>query len=57
MSYPNLIGYGIVDNPLVDSPFDDGQGGDFPFGNNDFLLMDFELFKLMDGEQLLLLGT
>lgn len=58
MSWPHLPTFGIVDNPLIDSPFvsnnDEESGG---FANNDFLLMDGEFFNLMDGTHLLLMGT
>lgn len=57
MSLPHLPTFGIVENPLIDSPFDsnnDPESGSF--GANLFLLMDGQHFLLMNGEQLLLMG-
>jgi len=50
---PSVNGYGIVENPLVFTPFAYGTGGDVPVPNNAFLLLDGSLFKLLDGSDLL----
>ncbi len=57
MSWPKPGKFGIVENPLVQSPFDSGNSGDDIFVHNEFLLMDGEFFLLMDGTHLLLMGT
>lgn len=55
---PNPNTWGIVENPLVFSPFMDGEGGGGgAMPSNAFLLLDGTLFKLLDGTNFLLLGT
>jgi hypothetical protein len=49
--------FGIVDNPLVYSPFSQGYNQPSMFSAHDFLLMDGEYFLLMDGTHFLLFGT
>lgn len=57
MAYPSLPAFGIVDNPLVESPFASNNTPGTSFAATDFLLMDGEHFLLMDGSQFLLMGT
>lgn len=55
MPYPNKY-YGIIDNPIVKSPFDQGDGGSGGVTpSNSFLLLDGTNFLLLDGTDLLLL--
>lgn len=56
MSFPKISSFGIIDNPLLDTPFSTNNDGDSDFGDNLFLLMDGEHFILMDGEQFELMG-
>ncbi len=56
MSFPKPGKFGIVENPLIFTPFGTNNSpGDLP--NNNFLLMDNTFFLLMDGTHLLLMGT
>lgn len=59
MSYPNINGFGIADNPLIFTPFvqNNGGSGGSPFPSNSFLLMDGTHFLLMDGTFFLLMGS
>lgn len=61
MAFPNVKNFGIVDNPLIDSPFiisdENGSGGVPPLPRNRFLLMTGASFLLMTGADLLLMET
>lgn len=56
--YSNKIAYGVVDNPIIDSPyiqqFDIGFSSPPPT-EDFFLLLDGTNFLLLDGENLTLL--
>lgn len=54
---PNPNTWGIFENPLIFSPFVDGDGGGGFMPGNAFLLLDGTLFKLLDGTNFLLLGN
>ena len=56
MPFPSPRNFGIVDNPLVDSPFVESEqiGGGVPVPSNRFLLSDGSSFLLSDGSFLLL---
>lgn len=57
MSFPTPNGYGIIQNPLIISPFVSGMGGGGGiFPGNGFLLMDGTSFLLMDGSFFLLMN-
>ncbi len=53
MSLPKVGKFGIVDNPLTVSVWQEGGGSGEDFTNTDFLLMDTEFFLLMDGTNFL----
>ena len=59
MTKPSVRDFGIVNNPLLFTPFVEnnfeGEGGEF--SNLDMLFMDGEHWLLMDGEQLLSMNT
>ena len=59
MPWPRLKDFGIVENPLVYSPFEEndspGDGGVPAF--NDFLLLSGGNFILLNGDNLELLGA
>lgn len=59
MPWPRLKDFGIVENPLIYSPFEEnnspGDGG-VP-AINDFLLLNGFPFLLLNGENLALLGA
>lgn len=57
MTFPKTGKFGIVENPLIFSPFVTGNTGDDISSNLDFLLMDSEFFLLMAGGNFLLMGT
>lgn len=59
MSYPSVATFGIVENPLIYTPFAEGNspstGGVPP--HSAFILMDGELFGLMAGGDFLIMGS
>jgi len=57
MPFPNKY-FGIIENPLIFSPFVTGNDPNSlgPI-NNDFILLDGDQFKLLSGEQFDLLGS
>ncbi len=55
MSLPNPNTFGIVENPLVYSPYVENDFGPGVFAGNDFMLLDNTPFLLLDGGNLLLL--
>lgn len=58
MPYPNTGRFGIIENPLLFTPFvEDNTEGGGEFSDNDFLLLDGEFFLLLDGTHFLLLGS
>ncbi len=57
MPFPGPDSFGIVDNPLVYSPFVTGFAPPGVFSIQDFLLMDGTPFLLMTGENFLLMGN
>lgn len=57
MSFPNPNTFGIVDNPLVFSPYSENNFDGGVFANNDFLLLDGDQFMLLDGDSFLLLES
>jgi len=56
MSYPALPAFGIVENPLIITPFATNNSPGTSFPSNAFLLMDGTHFLLMDGTDFLLTG-
>lgn len=57
MSFPSVNGFGLKDNPLIESPFvqnNEISGSPTP-GGNFFLLLNGSFFLLLNGSQLLLL--
>lgn len=56
MPLPQPGTFGIVDNPLVYSPFSANKFDGGVFSIQDFLLMDGTPFLLMDGTNFLLMG-
>jgi len=58
MSWPALPAFGIINNPLLESPFvtnnDEGTEGP-PVASNRFLLLSGGDFNLLNGSQFLLL--
>jgi hypothetical protein len=57
MPFPTPNGYGIIDNPLIFSPFTQGAGSGGSTSNLDMLFMDGQHWLLMDGEQLLSMNS
>ncbi len=57
MSWPALPAFGIVNNPLLDSPFDfnSDEETSSPVIHNGFLLLNSSPFNLLNGNALLLL--
>lgn len=57
MSWPALPAFGIVNNPLLDTPFcfNNDEGTDSPVEKDGFLLLVSTPFLLLDGNPLLLL--
>jgi hypothetical protein len=56
MPLPSPNGYGIIDNPLVFTPFTEGyEPSPTPFPSNVFLLLNGGNFLLLNGGNLLLL--
>jgi len=57
MPWPSIVNFGIVDNPLIDSPFVESSEkiGMPPPAENDFLLLNGNIFGLLGGGNLLLL--
>lgn len=54
MPFPNQY-FGIIDNPLIETPFISGNGGGgVPVPSDRFLLSDGSSFLLSDGTNLLL---
>jgi hypothetical protein len=56
MPFPRPGTFGIVENPLIFTPFSQGNSSSGGITDNDFLLMDGEFFLLMDGTHFLLMG-
>ena len=57
MAFPNIKNFGIVENPLIDSPFvqtNENGGNSPPPAGNLFLLSDGSDLLLSDGSKLLL---
>ena len=57
MAYPKPGKFGVVDNPLIFTPFEENNSEGSIFPANSFLLMDGTNFLLMDGSQFLLMGS
>jgi hypothetical protein len=60
MPWPRLKDFGIVDNPLIYSPFEENNAPDSgggPPAFNDFLLLNSFPFLLLNGNNLTLLGA
>lgn len=59
MSFPSIVNFGIVDNPLIDSPFEasNHEGNLFPPAFNGFLLLNTEPMALLNGDLFLLLNS
>ena len=58
MAWPALPDFGLVENPIIYSPFVmNNYPGSSAGSPSSFLLMDNTNFLLMDGTQLLLMGT
>lgn len=57
MSFPNPNKFGIVDNPLIFTPFVAGNGSDSGGGipSDAFMLLDGTPFLLLNGEFFVLL--
>lgn len=58
MPWPRTGGFGLVDNPLIDSPFEENNApddGGVP-AINEFLLLNGFPFLLLNGNHLSLLG-
>jgi len=59
MSFPTLPKFGLVDNPLLNSPFvynnTEGSVSPTPPGVEDFLLLSGMIFELLSGLDFLLL--
>jgi len=53
MSFPKTQKFGIIENPLIFSPFSTNNSPGDELVDLDFLLMDGEFFLLMDGTHLL----
>jgi hypothetical protein len=60
MPWPRLGTFGLVDNPLIDSPFNEGSNLDFtpptPPSGDLFLLLTGSDFLLLTGDKFLLLS-
>lgn len=57
MSYPNVNGFGVVNNPITESPyFENNDDGTNAFPEDDFLLLNDSRFLLLNGGYFLLLG-
>lgn len=54
MPFPNQY-YGLVDNPLIVSPYFNNDNNETSFEDNLFLLLDGSDFLLLDGTDFLLL--
>lgn len=57
MGFPRTGKFGIIENPLIFTPFVTNNSGEDEFSAGDFLLMDGEFFLLMAGGNFLLMGT
>lgn len=59
MSYPEANGYGINENPLINSPFSDNNAPEtiIPPVLSFFILLEGNQFLLLDGSDFLLLGS
>lgn len=57
MPFPKVGVFGIVENPLVFTPFGENNSPSGMTVGNNFLLMYGEFFLLMDGTHLLLMGS
>lgn len=57
MPFPKVGTFGIVENPLIFTPFGENNSPSGIISGNNFLLMDGEFFLLMDGTHFLLMGS
>lgn len=57
MAWPNVGAFGLVNNPLIDTPFNENSetGSTPPPSENDFLLLGGGNFLLLGGGNFLLL--
>jgi hypothetical protein len=56
MPLPNINGFGIVNNPLIDGVFEDNNEPGTIVPANDFLLMNGDYFLLQNGQNFLLMA-
>jgi hypothetical protein len=57
MSFPLVGEFGLIDNPLIETPFASNNTPGTVTSDQDFLLMDGEFFLLMAGGNFLLMGS
>ena len=57
MSFPVPGQFGVIENPLIYTPFAINNTPGTVTSASDFLLLDGEMFLLLEGGNFLLLGT